>query len=599
MKISEISENISHTSKRLRDIEREKKVKPGTDDWFKLWFSLPYLKEAKENIYDILEPEDCGPFDGGCVLVAQALQQIHGGDIVVLINDRGNADHAAVKIGNTLLDFDGPLSVEKFIKRFEKNEHVKVTGIRPMKDGDLPDATRNQSLLPKIVDLLSNKKSKKVKEAKENITNEDRHPNDRPYGPETKPTMPAGTVRVDVSDVYDWYKLGMHISDLKGLGKHDFGKGPPSTIFSFGSEEQEHDYIKDLEKTGLTTTDIDPKDPNQPKDMPRQKTDPTYNVENVADVKKSVNNSGQSYMLQLERDTRANMLVLHILNKQTGKRTEVRGKLGYETNGYDPEDKLHQLLDKIGKSASVSDLMNGDVVSINPRHPQGPAALKVAHDLTSESNVFTDARMNAIKAGKTEFKVGGKTYKVTGDTRDEKAAVAKEGLAEETGKEMLKIFRDMHHDAGMNKDMDRFILAHDWQLGNFTPDMFPSEEEFFDYDDPFDRIVDIDYGHRVDLSAPIIVGPQFSDGKYSVIDGNHRAAAAQRMGKTIKAYFPVEKTNENFVDGKNPGRKGLAKRMGVNTKASVSDLRKTAKNSSGEKQRMAHWLANMKAGREK
>jgi GNAT superfamily N-acetyltransferase len=56
---------------------------------------------------------------------------------------------------------------------------------------------------------------------------------------------------------------------------------------------------------------------------------------------------------------------------------------------------------------------------------------------------------------------------------------------------------------------------------------------------------------------------------------------------------------ENFADGKNPGRKGLAKRMGVNTKASVSSLRKTAKNSSGEKQRMAHWLANMKSGRNK
>jgi GNAT superfamily N-acetyltransferase len=56
---------------------------------------------------------------------------------------------------------------------------------------------------------------------------------------------------------------------------------------------------------------------------------------------------------------------------------------------------------------------------------------------------------------------------------------------------------------------------------------------------------------------------------------------------------------ENFADGKNPGRKGLSKRMGVNTKASVSSLRKTAKNSTGEKQRMAHWLANMKAGRAK
>jgi hypothetical protein len=56
---------------------------------------------------------------------------------------------------------------------------------------------------------------------------------------------------------------------------------------------------------------------------------------------------------------------------------------------------------------------------------------------------------------------------------------------------------------------------------------------------------------------------------------------------------------ENFADGRNPGRKGLAKRVGVNTKASISSLRKTAKNSSGEKQRMAHWLANMKAGKAK
>ena len=56
---------------------------------------------------------------------------------------------------------------------------------------------------------------------------------------------------------------------------------------------------------------------------------------------------------------------------------------------------------------------------------------------------------------------------------------------------------------------------------------------------------------------------------------------------------------ENFADGKKPGRKGLAKRSGVNCKASVSSLRKTAKNSSGEKARMAHWCANMKAGRKK
>ena len=56
---------------------------------------------------------------------------------------------------------------------------------------------------------------------------------------------------------------------------------------------------------------------------------------------------------------------------------------------------------------------------------------------------------------------------------------------------------------------------------------------------------------------------------------------------------------ENFDDGKKPGRKGLAKRMGVNCKQSVSKLRDIAAHSSGERQRMAHWCANMKSGRNK
>ena len=54
---------------------------------------------------------------------------------------------------------------------------------------------------------------------------------------------------------------------------------------------------------------------------------------------------------------------------------------------------------------------------------------------------------------------------------------------------------------------------------------------------------------------------------------------------------------ENFADGKKPGRKGLAKRSGVDCKQSVTKLRDIAKNSSGERQRMAHWCANMKAGK--
>ena len=130
-------------------------------------------------------------------------------------------------------------------------------------------------------EFITKLKNAKKPQTRSKEFDEDYSP-DNPPGPEFKPTMPKGTVRVDVSDVYDWYKLGQHISNLKGLGKHDFGKGPPSTILSFGDEDTEHEYIQDLEKTGLTTTDIDPIDPNQPKSMKRQKTDPTFNVNEVS-----------------------------------------------------------------------------------------------------------------------------------------------------------------------------------------------------------------------------------------------------------------------------------------------------------------------------
>ena len=86
----------------------------------------------------------------------------------------------------------------------------------------------------------------------------------------------------------------------------------------------------------------------------------------------------EGYKLQLERDKE--MLVLNITDTATGKRTEVRGKSGYESGGYDPNDSLHILLDKVGKSANISELMNGEVVTINPNHPDATKA-KAATDV--------------------------------------------------------------------------------------------------------------------------------------------------------------------------------------------------------------------------
>ena len=56
--------------------------------------------------------------------------------------------------------------------------------------------------------------------------------------------------------------------------------------------------------------------------------------------------------------------------------------------------------------------------------------------------------------------------------------------------------------------------------------------------------------------------------------------------------------DENFADGKKPGRKGISKRVGIPKKATLTQLAKLAK-SKGEKGRMARWQLNMRRGRKK
>ena len=58
---------------------------------------------------------------------------------------------------------------------------------------------------------------------------------------------------------------------------------------------------------------------------------------------------------------------------------------------------------------------------------------------------------------------------------------------------------------------------------------------------------------------------------------------------------------ENFADGKKKGksRPGRVKKSGASCNGSVTELRKKAKNASGEKAKMYHWCANMKGGKRK
>jgi hypothetical protein len=107
------------------------------------------------------------------------------------------------------------------------------------------------------------------------------------------------------------------------------------------------------------------------------------------------------------------------------------------------------------------------------------------------------------------------------------------------------------------------------------------------------KMLNAKYNANLDLDG--VLGPLtrksinkfMPNAKIGLADEPNKTTAVQ--GKKIK---------ENFADGKNPQDKGDAKRYGVNTKGSVSSLRKTAKQG-GRKGQLAHWMANMKAGRAK
>jgi hypothetical protein len=122
--------------------------------------------------------------------------------------------------------------------------------------------------------------------------------------------------------------------------------------------------------------------------------------------------------------------------------------------------------------------------------------------------------------------------------------------------------------------------------------------------DPYNRVNWVD-NDKVQELIPQIEAilkrmPIVVDSRGWIIDGNHRAMAAVEAGLTsVPALVPIKPgVAENFADGKNPQDKGDSKRHGINTKASISSLRKTAKQG-GRKGQLAHWLANMKSGRAK
>ena len=99
------------------------------------------------------------------------------------------------------------------------------------------------------------------------------------------------------------------------------------------------------------------------------------------------------------------------------------------------------------------------------------------------------------------------------------------------------------------------------------------------------------------------------DQVYDIIDKimtriarSHSISGQKLHDMWVDRYKQIPDTwimNENFADGKNPGRKGLSRRVGIPKKASLSKLQKIASSSTGERRRMAQWQLNMRRGKSK
>ena len=485
---------MSHTAKRIHDIEKEKGVTPGTPEWFKLWFSLPYLKESitesLDNPYpfELIGPNDSQEFS--------ALAQTPNGML--------RMDFEATDYDNFGIDF----SVGKSMGKTEAGDEFKVfatvvammtkwiktVGIEHVESFDF-GANKGEhasdgraKLYTRFAKQLASKLGWKLDQSTTGngdtaffkLTNPNPTPREQEYWDALEETVNEAT-EMKISDL-TISDAGMAIAQSVGGGSRtdaplavtklpsghvylvngyhrlvdamNSGKDtvsveyvPYERVAILWKQEREQDikygkqFNEEVEvslhgdaKKGYTLSKIevsgDERNAGQgtkamqdivdrmdaegaiialtPDDafggnknrlikfykrfgfVPNKGRNKDFRFrETMIRYPQSNESVNEGYKLKLERDT--DMMVLNITDTTTGKRTEVRGKAGYETNGYDANDKLHKLLDKISKSANISELMNGEVVGINPKHPDGASA-KSATDTAFNEN-FADGKV--------------------------------------------------------------------------------------------------------------------------------------------------------------------------------------------------------------
>ena len=103
----------------------------------------------------------------------------------------------------------------------------------------------------------------------------------------------------------------------------------------------------------------------------------------------------EAYMMDLNQDE--DMLVLKVKDTDQKHHVEVRGKKNYEIDGYDPKDKLHQVLDQLDP-ATVAKLYGGEEVFLNPKNSRTAPAIAMAKKLTTEGSL-TEHDLQMLEEG--------------------------------------------------------------------------------------------------------------------------------------------------------------------------------------------------------
>lgn len=393
--------------------------------------------------------------------------------------------------------------------------------------------------------------------------------------------FPQGTTMVDVSDVYDWYKLGMVISDLDDADPKIFGQGAPHTVIAFGSEEEEHKLLPLLKRLGLSVHDID-----RPEDV--KKVIPAKML--ARDLAETIRKVKGGYRLVSKKGKNLGTYPTHAGAEKRERQVQYFKHIGEVStkdlsmlSESEATDRAIKILKGIGFAASqTAKGAKGVVDAVSAFGQSVMNGFKYAAGLAVGVGVITHP--------KEMWNAANFAWNFVTNPAHVTAVLGRTGLGG------IPVIGD--------KWVDKDKAAEDLRkiMGNSTTSdvIFNLANLAVDNAIPIAGIIALLYG-----------GKTFVDylKKHNAIDAEKQEptdiAPKTEKDKGIKennkSQYIAAFYAENFADGRNPQDKGDSARHGIRKGMTIAQLKKirSSKTASPRKKQLAHWQINMRQGKKK